>query len=133
MDLEKTPEKYTWEWPDPTASELRRFVERDFGKYLINALRDVGVVLGFMNFAYLWPSISVWLNWARERTTIPEEIAEALLHVDGARYEALHGIFPSLNRNELEAARRDISIVMTWLRNEFPAAGVEYLPDDFGS
>jgi len=132
-------ENYVWEWPDPTAGELRRFVERDFGECLVNALRDVGVTLGVIIFADKCPPVSAWLGWIfgwiaeRELATIPEEIKEKLVHVDRARYEAAHGLFPSLGRVELDAARMDIVDVVAWLRNEFPAAGVEYLPDDFGS
>jgi hypothetical protein len=128
-------ENYVWEWPDPTAGELRRFVERDFGQCLVNALRDVGVTLGIMTFADECPPISAWLDWIGEREpmTIPEEIKEKLLHINDARYEVAHGLFPSLGRMELDAVRMDIVDVMMWLRNEFPAAGVEYLPDDFGS
>jgi len=126
-------DKYIWEWPDPTAGELRRFVERDFGECLVNALRDVGVTLGFMTFISDCPPIPAWLNRAGKLATIPEEIKEKLVHVDRARYEAAHGLFPSLGRMGLDAARMDIVDVMMWLRNEFPAAGVEYLPDDFGS
>lgn len=130
--LEKMTEEYVWEWPDPTVSELRRFVERDFGLYLVNALRDVGVTLGFMTPISDCPPVSAWLNQAEKLTTIPEEIKERLLHIDGARYAASH-TFPSLNRMELDIARRGIVDAMGWLRTEFPAAGVEYLPDDFGS
>ena len=125
-------EKYVWERPDPTAGELRRFVERDFGEYLVNALRDVGVTLGFMTFINDCPPVSAWLNRADGLATIPEGIKEKLLRVDDARRAASY-VFPSLNRMDLDAARKDIVDVMTWLRNEFPAAGVEYLPDDFGS
>jgi len=122
---------YVWKWPDPTASELRRFVERDYGKYLINALRDVGVALGFLTPLNDCPPGAAWLNRARELVTIPEEIKEKFLHIDKAHLEASFG-FPSLDRIELEAVRDDISLVMIWLRNRFPSAGVEYLPDDFG-
>jgi len=128
-------EKYVWKWPDPTAGELRRFVERDFGECLVNALRDVGVTLGVITFADKCPPVSAWLGWIAERepATIPEEIKGKLSQINEARYEAAHGPFPSLGRVELDAARMDIVDVMAWLRNEFPAAGVEYLPDDFGS
>jgi len=128
-------EDYTWEWPDPTASELRRFRERDVGKYLVNALRDVGVTLGFMTLRELWDFwalISFWLSQAGRLTTIPEEMRERLLYIDNARI-AVSLAFPSLDRMELDLARREIVEVMTWLRTEFPAAGVEYLPGDFGS
>ena len=124
-------EDYIWKWPDPTASELRRFIERDYGKYLVNALRDVGVTLGFMTFAYSCPPVSVWLNRAGELATIPEEMEKKLLHIDNVRIVASHA-FPSLDRAELDAVRTDIVNVMAWLRTEFPAAGVERLPGDFG-
>jgi len=129
--LEKMPEKYIWKQPDPTASEMRRFIERDFGQCLINTLRDVGVTLGFMTFISDCPPVSAWLNRAGELATIPEGIKEKLLHIDGSRRAASYW-FPSLDRIELDGARKDIVDVMVWLRNEFPAAGVEYLPDDFG-
>jgi len=131
-NLSTTIENYTWEWPDPTASELRRFVERDCGKYLVNALRDVGVTLGFMSFISDCPPISVWSGHAEGWAEIPEEVKGRLSHIGEARFAA-SSKFPSLNRWELDAARVDIVNVMTWLRAEFPAAGVEYLPDDFGS
>jgi len=124
--------QYIWEWPDPTISELRRFVERDVGKYFINALRDVGVALGFMSILNECPPILIWFNDAKKLTAIPKRIEEALFHIDQSRHAPLN-TFPSLDRMELEAARGAISIVMVWLRNEFPSAGVEYLPDDFGS
>lgn len=125
-----TAENYVWKWPDPTASELRRFIERDFGKYLINALRDVGVSLGFMSFARSCPPVSTWLNWAGE--TIPEEMKGKLLHIAIAHIIA-RWAFPSLDQIELDVARREITEVMIWLKAEFPAAGVEHLPGDFGS
>jgi len=131
-NLSTAIENYTWEWPDPTASELRRFVERDCGKYLVNALRDVGVALGFMSFISDCPPISVWSGHAEGWAAIPEGMKERLLHVDRTR-SAASDEFPSLNRWELDLARREIAEVMAWLRAEFPAAGVEYLPDDFGS
>jgi hypothetical protein len=127
------PEEYVWEWPDPTVSELRRFVERDFGKYLINALRDVGVELGFMTFINDCPPIPNWLNRAEKLVTIPEEIREKLLYIHKIRCFIASRAFPSLDRMELEAARGDVISLMMWLRTEFPPAGVEYLPDDFGS
>jgi len=120
---------HAWEWPDPTASELRRFVERDVGTYLVNALRDTSTVLGMDNS---WAAISIWVSWAEEWTTIPEGMKERLLHVDRTR-SAASNEFLSLNRWELDLARREIAEVMMWLRAEFPAAGIEYLPDDFGS
>lgn len=119
-------ENYVWEWPDLTVSELRQFVERDFGKYLVDALRDVGMVLGFRG----WRAISVWLGWAEG--SVPQEMKERLLYIDAARLAALQA-FPSLDRIELDVARREIVEVMTWLRAEFPAAGIEHLPGDFGS
>lgn len=131
-NLSTAIENYAWEWPDPTASELRRFVERDCGKYLVNALRDVGVTLGFMNFISDCPPISTWANWAEGWTAIPEEVRGRLSHVGVAHFIA-SSKFPSLDRVELDAVRVDIVNVMIWLRTEFPAAGVEYLPDDFGS
>ena len=123
---------YVWEWPDPTASELRRFVERDFGEYLVNALRDVGVALGFMTPISDCQPIPSWLDRAEKLVLIPEGTKETFLYIDKTRLAASH-TFPSLDRMELEAARSGISLVMTWLRNRFPAAGVEHLPDDFGS
>ena len=124
-------EDYIWKWPDPTASELRRFIERDFGKYLVNALRDVGVTLGIITFKDFWGPPSVWLSQARKVATIPEKIGKKLLHIDNVRIVASHA-FPSLDRAELDAVRTDIVNVMAWLRTEFPAAGVERLPGDFG-
>jgi len=107
-------------------------VERDFGKYLVNALRDVGVTLGFMSFVDECPPVLDWLNQVEKLAAIPEEIEERLLRIAGAYVVASHK-FPSLDRWELDAARVDIVNIMTWLRKEFPAAGVEYLPPDFGS
>ena len=130
--LEKIPEQYVWEWPDPTVSELRRFVERDVGKYLVNALRDVGMALGFMGPLNDCPPIPNWLNRTKKLVAIPKEIEEKLLRIDRARLEASLR-FPSLDCMDLGAARRDISLIMIWLRSQFPTAGVEYLPDDFGS
>jgi hypothetical protein len=125
-------ENHAWEWPDPTASEMRRFVERDCGKYLVNALRDVGATLGFMSFADECPPTLDWLDQAGELVIIPGEIEERLLRIAGSG-AAARRVFPSLDRVQLDAARVDIVNVMMWLRAEFPAAGVEYLPDDFGS
>lgn len=125
-------EKYVWIWPDPTAGELRRFVERDFGKYLVNALRDVGVALGFMTPISDCPPVSAWLNQAEKLAAIPEEIKEKLLRIDKARSVASN-TFPSLDRLELDIVRNEIMNAVIWLRIEFPAAGNEPLPRDFGS
>ena len=130
-NLSTAIEKYVWKWPDPTVSELRRFVERDYGKYLVNALRDVGVTLGFMTPINECPPILAWLNRAEELVTIPEEIERDLLRIEGTRAVASHR-FPSLDRMQLDAVRIDIMNVVTWLRTDFPSAGVESLPDDFG-
>jgi len=128
-NLSTTIENHAWEWLDLTASELRRFVERDVGTYLVNALRDTSTVLGMDNS---WKAISIWVSWAEEWTMIPEGMKERLLHVDRIR-SAASDEFLSLNRWELDLARREIAEIMTWLRTEFPTAGVEYLPGDFGS
>jgi hypothetical protein len=109
----------------PTASDIRRFLEEDFAQ-LETALNDVRVSLGGSpldrrSATDSWGSITLHL------TEVPDNICRAFGMIIETR-DSARGAAANLTATQLDSAKRGINEILRFLQQRFPSAGVE-LPD----
>jgi len=110
----------------PTASEIRRFLEEDFPR-LETALKDVQASLGGSPLAD-WSATSNWQSVIIPRLTdLPDDIQATFDMVIATRERAWGGI-AKLTGEQLLSAKRGISQILGFLHQRFPSAGIG-LPD----
>jgi formylglycine-generating enzyme required for sulfatase activity len=108
-----------------TASELREFLNEDFSR-LENALHDVWVSFSDHSLLVKYSATSNWDMITSRFTDIPKDICTVFDKVVKTR-ELAWGGPTKLTKRQLSLAKQGINLILEFLHQRFPAAGVELL------